>query len=84
MDTHLEAFLGHTVAFHAAHDGDDASDHTTANTPCDHCCHGAAHLMGIPMRPVVTPCAAEPVHAHIGPDRLLSVRLSTPTPPPLG
>jgi len=25
----------------------DSSDHETANAPCDHCCHGNAHFLGI-------------------------------------
>jgi len=47
-DSHPEAMFGHDVAMAALVEVDD-HDHPDGDLHHeDHCCHGAAHLMGIP------------------------------------
>ncbi|MFZ0790762.1 MAG: hypothetical protein WAM94_14220 [Chromatiaceae bacterium] len=53
-------------------------DHGQADTGCDHCCHAAAHLLGVTSRHLVSP----PVKgAHPRPCRTQGWRSRIQTPP---
>ena len=75
-DTHTEAYVGHGngQVLNNSDAGNDVQDHA----PCDHCCHGAAHYLGLLPAPLT---GLQPV-TETGRIHHISVYLTRATPPP--
>ena len=79
-DVHAEKLFGHGVALSSL-DGGPADD-PVAHGGCDHCCHGASHLLGLAASTTFF-TAALPVEVWNLPiGTYTSVAFSPPTPPP--
>jgi len=79
-DSHAEAFFGHDSELSAAYGA--AGEGAPAERACDHCCHGAAHLTGLPGSHVML--AHQVRGRYVPPARanIDSVVDTPPTPPP--
>jgi len=79
-DSHAEAFFGHDSELSAAHGAGDGT--ALAERACDHCCHGAAHLTGLPGNLVMATHQVGGSYVPPAQPSIDSVVDIPPTPPP--
>jgi len=79
-DDHAEKLFGHEPALSSLDSG--PVDHSAAHGACDHCCHGASHLIGLAASTTLFTAVlpAELWNPPIG--AYTSIAFSPPTPPP--